>query len=304
MAAGHRLVGVFTQPDRPAGRGRKPRPPAVKLAALQAGLAVFQPLKIGEPASLQLMRELAPDLIVVVAFGQFLPSSLLHLPRHGCVNLHASLLPKYRGAAPINWAVINGERRTGVTTMLMDEGMDTGKIILKKAVNIDPRETAGSLHDKLAVIGAGLLVQTLEQIAGGSAVYQPQDETFASYAPSIRKEDTVIDWSRPARRIDCFVRGLSPSPSARTFLGNSCWKILAVQPAGEGGEEGSADAEPGQIIACERKKGILVGTGSTPLWLTRLQPPGRTRMSAAEYLAGARQPLTGKLFGRKQEKEE
>ncbi len=287
LASSHKILAVVTQPDRPAGRGRKLHSPAVKEAALAAGLPVLQPLRIGEPASLENLRQLQPDALVVVAYGQFLPRSVLELPKYGCINVHASLLPRYRGAAPINWAVIRGERQTGITTMRLDEGMDSGDIILRQAIPLDTQETAGSLHDKLAPLGAEVLLSTLEQIEAGTARYEPQDKSKASYAPAIKKVDTMIHWEQPAQEIERLVRGLNPHPGARTHLQGFLLKVLAVEVSSE------PPSPPGQIVRGDKKRGILVGTGSAPLWLKTIQPPNRAPMQAGDYLSGLREKLEG-----------
>lgn len=290
IASSHQVLAVVTQPDRPAGRGRKLHTPPVKDTALAAGLPVLQPARIGQ--SLKELRELEPDVLVVVAYGQLLPKSILDLPKYGCINVHASLLPSYRGAAPINRAIINGDKTTGISTMRLDEGMDTGDVILSQPISIDSDETAGSLHDKLAVLGPEVLLATLDLIEANNAPYTPQDNSYASYAPLINKEDTVIDWQQPAQKIDCLVRGLIPFPGARTFLNNAIFKILAVEISGEDNNS----AEPGQIIATDHKKGILVATGSVPLWIKQIQPPSRSRMQATDYLAGIREDLKNSCF--------
>ncbi len=286
-AAAHKILAVVTQPDRPAGRGRKLHSSAVKEAALAASLPVLQPLKIGAPDSLENLKRFQPDAIVVVAYGQFLPRSVLELPRYGCINVHASLLPGYRGAAPINWVIIRGERQTGITTMRLDEGMDTGDIIARQAIPLSPQETAGSLHDKLAPLGAELLLATLKQIEAGTARYQPQDKSKASYAPAIQKADTIIHWGQPAQEIERLVRGLNPHPGARTYLQGAPLKVLGVEISSE------APSPPGQIVREDKKRGILVGTGSASLWLKTIQPPNRPPMQASDYLSGLRERLEG-----------
>ncbi len=290
IASSHKILAVITQPDRPSGRGRKLQPSAVKKAAQVAGLPILQPERIGESESLAVLKQLKPDALAVVAYGQFLPKSILDLPAYGCINVHASLLPRYRGAAPINWAIIRGERKTGITTMLLDEGMDTGDMILRQSIKIAAQETAGTLHDKLSAMGAKLLIETLGQIETGTARFTAQDRSRASYAPLIHKDDCVIQWHYNAQTIDNFIRGLNPFPGARTFLDKNQLKVFKIEISQE-------DYPPGVIAATDSKRGLLVGTGSSAVWLKTIQPPNRSQMPAADYLAGLREVLTGKQLG-------
>ncbi len=277
------VVGVVTQPDRPKGRGQALAPSPVKLVCQREGLPVLQPLKMKDPAFLQALKEWQPDVIVVAAFGRILPSVILSLPPKGCINVHASLLPKYRGAGPIQWAIINGERETGITTMLMDEGMDTGAILLQETVPIEPDDTAGTLSAKLAQVGARLLVDTLCRLKAGTLVPSPQDHAQATMAPPLKKEDGLIDWSRPAVDIANRVRGLAPWPGAYTFAGDTLWKIWKAAPT-----DGPIDkALPGTVIGLA-KDAILVATGNGLLSITEIQPANSRRMTAAEFLAGHR----------------
>jgi len=223
---GHRLLAVVTQPDRPRGRGRKLQPTPVKQAAAALGLPVLQPPSVRESGFIDKIRDLAPDWIIVAAFGQILPRTLLELPVYGCINIHASLLPRYRGPAPIQRAIINGETRTGVTTMLMDAGLDTGDILLKKEVPIYPGTTAGELHDRLAAAGADLLSLTLELWSENRITPVPQNHEEATYAPMLKKSDGHVDWGKRAEQIDCLVRGMTPWPGAFTFLGDRRIKIF------------------------------------------------------------------------------
>ena len=218
IVRGEKVVAAISQPDRPKGRGQKLLSPPVKLLAAAHGIPVLQPAKVRAPEFIDAMRELSPDLIVVVAFGQILPKALLEIPRHGCINVHASLLPRYRGAAPINRCVIDGATETGVTTMLMDVGLDTGDMLLKKATPIGPDEDAQALHDRLALIGAELLSETLDLLAKGQLVPEKQDDQLSSYAPMLKKEEGLIDWDREPQTIRNMVRGLTPWPGAYTFL--------------------------------------------------------------------------------------
>ncbi len=281
LKSGETVVGVVTQPDRPKGRGRALTPSPVKLVCQREGLAVLQPLKMKDPAFLQALKEWHPDVIAVAAFGRILPPAILSLPPKGCINVHASLLPKYRGAGPIQWAIINGEQETGVTTMLMDEGMDTGAILLQETVPIEPDDTAGTLSAKLAQVGARLLVDTLRRLKAGTLVPSPQDHAQATMAPPLKKEDGLIDWSRPAVDIANRVRGLVPWPGAYTFAGDTLWKIWKAAPR----DGPTAQAPPGTVIGLT-KDAILVATGSGLLSITEIQPANSRRMTVAEFLAG------------------
>ena len=233
LAAGHEVVGVVTQADKPRGRGKAVQFPPVKEKALERGLTVYQPDKIRDPAFLDLLRQLKPDAIVVVAFGKILPKAVLDLPRYGCINVHASLLPKYRGAAPIQWAVIDGEKESGVTTMYMDVGLDTGDMIDKTVVPLDAKETGGSLHDKLAAAGAALLVETLKKLEDGTAVRIPQGEMTTEYAKMLEKSMGDIDWNQDAASIERLIRGLNPWPSAYSRLEGKTMKIWAADALSE-----------------------------------------------------------------------
>jgi len=212
IQAGHQILGVVTQPDRPKGRGSKLNPTPVKVKADEYGLPVYQPEKIRDPIFIQKLADLKPEVIVVVAYGQILPKEILELPPLGCINVHASLLPKYRGAAPIHWSIINGEKETGVTTMLMDQGLDTGNMLLKTSVEIGSSETTGELHDKLAVLGGQLLIETLSMMAKGEITPQAQDDGQATYAPLLNKEHELINWQKKAQDIQNLIRGMNPWP--------------------------------------------------------------------------------------------
>ena len=225
MEAGHQVVLAVTQPDKPKGRGKAMQQPPVKEAALAHGIEVYQPKKVREPECVEYLRKQGADIIVVVAFGQILSKEILEMPRFGCINVHASLLPKYRGAAPIQWAVINGEKVTGVTTMRMDEGVDTGDMILKEEVVLREDETGGSLFERLAQKGAKLCVQTLEAIANGTAVYTPQNHEEATHTKMIKKKLGEMEWEKPAQELERLVRGLNPWPSAYTHLNGKTLKI-------------------------------------------------------------------------------
>lgn len=275
---GEQVTAVFTQPDRPKGRGQKLQQPPVKELALQHGLPVLQPPKIRVPEVIEHIREMQPDLIVVVAFGQILPKALLDIPPHGCINVHASLLPRYRGAAPLNWCIVNGETETGVTTMLMDVGLDTGPMLLKKATPIGPDEDIASLHDRMALLGAELLGETLDRLKAGTVSPEPQDDSQSCYAPLLKKEDGLIDWSRPAVAIHNLVRGFSLWPGAVTTLAGEPLKLFRTAPA-----EGSGI--PGTVLNVS-KGGIEVACGTDSLLIFELQAAGSRRMDAASFLAG------------------
>ncbi len=276
--AGCNLVGVYTQPDRPKGRGKQLTAPPVKELAQKYGIPVYQPLKLRQPEAVAELETLAPDLIVVVAYGQILPKSVLEIPAHGCINVHASLLPRYRGAAPINKAIIDGETQTGITTMYMDVGLDTGDMLVKKNLAIGADETAGELHDRLASLGRETMEATLQQLCAGTLQREVQDDEQSSYASMMKKEDGRIDWNRSAREIHNHVRGLDPWPGAYTTLQGELLKLAGTRPEAEGGE-------PGRIIAADQH-GVCVACGSGSLRIQQLQLAGRKRLAAADFLRG------------------
>ncbi|MCD8148284.1 MAG: methionyl-tRNA formyltransferase [Clostridiales bacterium] len=280
LAAGHDVVLAVTQPDKPKGRGKSVQFPPVKEAALAHGIEVYQPRRVREPECIEYLKTFRADIIVVVAFGQILPREILEMPPCGCVNVHASLLPKYRGAAPIQWAVINGEKISGVTTMRMDEGLDTGDIILQEEVALEEKETGGSLFDKLSGTGARLCVKTLEAIEDGTAVYTPQDHAQATKTGLISKKFGLIDWNRPAAQIECLVRGLNPWPSAYTKLNGKTFKIWAADVVSE-----DTGKTPGSI-AKVAKDAIYVQTGDGILVLGEVQLEGKKRMRCGDFLRG------------------
>ncbi len=290
IEAGHEVVGVVTQPDKAKGRGKKVVYTPVKEKALEHGLIVYQPRRAREPEFIEQMRALNPDVMVVVAFGQILPKELLDIPKYGCVNVHASLLPKYRGAAPIQWAVIRGEKVSGVTTMQMDVGLDTGDMLLKTEVPLAEDETGGSLHDKLSVLGGDLLIETLKGLEAGTIVPEKQDDSQSGeYARMLDKSLGKIDFSMRAEEIERLIRGLNPWPSAYTFYNNKTMKLwkARVVPGGE--------AVPGQVLAVD-KKGFTVQTGDGALQILELQMEGKKRMDAGAFLRGC--PLTaGEILG-------
>lgn len=284
IESGHTVLTVVTQPDRPKGRGKKEAPPPVKEAAQELGLPVIQPLKVKDPDLIRLLRSLSPEVIVVVAYGQILPREILLLPKCGCVNVHASLLPKYRGAAPIHRAVINGEQETGITTMFMDEGLDTGDMILQESTPIFEEDNVGTIHDRLAIAGARLLSNTLDLIGRGRAPRAPQKDK-SSYAPMITGADELIQWNKPARDIFNHIRGMDPWPGARTFMGSKMLKIWSAHVRAEDQRQEHARPEPGRVLETGRD-GVMVCTGRGIIVIDELQLQGAKRMSAADFLRG------------------
>ena len=274
------VVGIVTQPDRPKGRGQILTPSPVKLLAQRQQIPLLQPLKMKDPEFLQALAGWKPDLIAVTAFGRILPPAILSLPPLGCINVHGSLLPKYRGAGPIQWAIINGETETGITTMLMDEGMDTGAMLLQEAISITPDDTAGTLSPRLAEIGGRLLVETITRLKTGTLVPRHQDSSRATLAPVLKKEDGAIDWALPATALANRVRGLSPWPGAFTTVGGdrwTIWRALALP--------GPLTKPPGVIVAITHEA-IHVATGEGVLAVMELQPANSRRMAVSQYLAG------------------
>jgi len=280
--AGHTLCGVFSQPDKPVGRHQdKLQPTPVKELALDYNIPVFQPVKLRDGAALAQIQALDPELIVVAAYGRFLPDDILAYPKFGCINVHSSLLPKYRGAAPINWAILNGETETGVTIQQMARDMDAGDIIAQEISPIGPEEDAGQLYTRLSELGAGLLVKTVAEIAAGTARRIPQDHSAATPAPMLSKELSPVDWNRTASEIHNQVRGLMPWPMATAELDGVRCKLWSVRVCGE-----STAKVPGAIVQAD-KKGLRVACGGgTVLELLELQPDGKKRMPAAAFLAG------------------
>ncbi len=280
LAAGHEVALVVTQPDKPKGRSGKLQFPPVKECAVAHGLPVYQPRRVREPEAIEYLRGFAPDLIVVAAFGQILPQEILDLPKYCCMNIHASLLPKYRGASPIQWAGITGEKVSGVTAMRMDAGLDTGDIIARIEVPLAEDETGGSLFDRLAEAGALLCVRTMKAIEAGEAIYTPQDADQATHTALITKELGHIRWTDPAVRIERLVRGLNPWPSAYTFCNGKLFKIWKARVV-----PGDAAAVPGTVLRAD-KGGLIVQTGQDALELLEVQLEGRKRMEAAAFLLG------------------
>ena len=281
VTSGQEVVGVFTQPDKPKNRGMKLLPTPVKEYAITHGIPVYQPKTLRDGTALELLRQLDPELIVVAAYGKILPKEILDLPAKGCVNVHSSLLPKYRGAAPINWAILNGEERTGVTLMYMAEGLDTGDMITWVETPIDLNEDAQQLHDRLARMGARLLVETMPAIEAGTVTAVAQDDGQSCYAPMLSKELSPIDWGRTARQIHDQVRGLVPWPSAVAELDGVRCKIWKTALTGQ-----TSGKAPGSVIQADRH-GLKVACGDGQvLELLELQPDGKKRMAATAFLAG------------------
>jgi len=278
---------VVTQPDRPRGRSGVPQPSPVKERAIALGLEVVQPERLRrEPDFLPWLQTAAPDVVVVVAFGQILPAEVLQTPRLGCVNVHFSLLPKYRGAAPVQWTLLRGEVETGITTMLMDEGLDTGPILATQRVAIAADEDAGALLERLAGLAPRLLRSTLEELAAQRLTPRAQAHDEATLAPRLSREDGRIDWSRPAGEIVALVRGVNPWPGASAELAGEPVKVLAAA-------SGDGAGEPGSILAVDREGGLLVAAGQGAVWLRRVQAPGRKPDSGAEYAHGRRLTADG-----------
>lgn len=287
VAAEEGLIGVVTQPDRPRGRGQRPAPPPVKVRAMELGLPILQPERVRDPAFIDQLASWRPDLIVVAAFGQILPPEILRMPRFGCVNCHPSLLPRYRGAAPIQWAVIKGETVTGVTTYLMDEGMDTGPILLQQEVAIGEEQTAAELTHRLGELGARLMVETIHGIKDGTLRPIPQDETAASYAPMLKKTDGLINWQEEAHRIRDLIRGMLPWPVAYTTWEGKQMKVFR-------GTIGTGKGAPGELISLTH--GIEVACGKGSIIIEELQLAGGKRLIWDAFLRGHRL-TTGERLG-------
>jgi methionyl-tRNA formyltransferase len=281
LRSDHTVVGVVSQPDRPRGRGQELAESPIKQLAARHKIPILQPLKMKDPGFLDALSAWKPDFIVVAAFGRILPKIILDMPPRHCINVHASLLPKYRGAGPIQWAIIRGERETGITTMLMDEGMDTGAILLQEKVPIAPDDTAGTLSSKLAEVGGRLLIETLAGLQNGSVTPRPQDSSQATMAPLLKKEDGLLDWTMPAADLANRVRGLSPWPGAYTYLGEDRWVIWKVAVP----DRSESVMPPGTIVDAT-KEGLAIATGSGLLRIAEFQPANSRRMSAGQYLAG------------------
>ena len=274
------VVGVVTQPDKPRGRGQKLTPSPVKAFAVENGLTVYQPAKVKTPEFVEVLKGLAPELIIVVAFGQILSQEILDIPAYGCINVHASLLPRYRGCAPIQWAVINGEKKSGVTTMFMDAGLDTGDMLLKSEVEITPEMSAAELFDVLMNEGAAALGRTIEQILAGTIVREKQPEGVSEYAPMLTKELGYIDWQQGTQKIHDLIRGLDSWPGAYTFLEGEKYKIWSSRVA-----DCDLTGKPGEFLGTSAN-GFYVATGDGVLEIVEIQAPNKKRMAASDYLRG------------------
>lgn len=275
--AGHDVCAVYTQPDKPQGRKQILTAPPVKTLALEHDIPVFQPNTLKNEDEQARLRELAPEVIIVVAYGKLLPKAVLDIPLHGCINVHGSLLPRWRGAAPIQWAVIAGDEMAGVTTMQMAEGLDTGDMLLTYETKVGAKETAGELFDRLAQSGAELLTQTLVKL--DEITPRPQDDAQSCYAHMLDKQMAVIDWNKSAHEIDCLIRGLNPWPIALTTLSGERLKVFAAEKANGRGE-------PGTVLEADPKKGLTVACGEDALKLTEIQLVGGKRMKATDFLRG------------------
>lgn len=277
IGAGHDVCAVYTQPDKPQGRKQILTAPPVKTLALEHDIPVFQPNTLKNEDEQARLREIAPEVIIVVAYGKLLPKAVLDIPPHGCINVHGSLLPRWRGAAPIQWAVIAGDEMAGVTTMQMAEGLDTGDMLLTYETKVGEKETAGELFDRLAQSGAELLTQTLVKL--DEITPRPQDDAQSCYAHMLDKQMAVIDWSKSAHEIDCLIRGLNPWPIALTTLSGERLKVFAAEKA-------AGNGEPGTVLEADPKKGLTVACGEGALGLTEIQLVGGKRMKATDFLRG------------------
>lgn len=279
ISAGHEIVGVFTQPDKAVGRKQILTPPPVKVCALENNIPVFQPNTLKDGVAETQISELAPDVIVTVAYGKILPESILKMPKYGCVNGHASLLPRHRGASPIQWAIVSGDKKTGITTMYMAKGIDTGDMLLKSETEIGEYETAGELHDRLSVMGAELMVKTLDGLREGKITPIPQDDSLSTYAPIITKEMGHLRFDKTAEELFSLIKGFNPWPAAYFMLDGKRVKVFASRVAG------GTNKPAGEIVCSEGELTIACAEG-TSLTLTEIQPEGSKRMSARDYLVG------------------
>ena len=307
VEAGHQVIAVVTQPDKPKGRGKEVQMTPVKIQAMEYGIPVYQPAKVREASFVEVLKGLEADVYVVIAFGQILPKAVLELPKYGCINIHASLLPKYRGAAPIQWCVIDGERETGITTMMMDVGLDTGDMLEKAVIPIEEKETGGSLHDKLSMAGGDLILSTLKKLEEGTLVRTPQTDEGTCYAKMLTKSLGDIDWNQGAVSIERLIRGLNPWPSAYTMWNGKTIKIwaadvIAGREAAEFLSESGVPAETGTApgtVVCSDKRGLVVCTGGGLLSIRELQMEGKKRMDTPAFLRGYPIPA-GDVFVKKE----
>ena len=307
VEAGHQVIAVVTQPDKPKGRGKEVQMTPVKIQAMEYGIPVYQPAKVREASFVEVLKGLEADVYVVIAFGQILPKAVLELPKYGCINIHASLLPKYRGAAPIQWCVIDGEGETGITTMMMDVGLDTGDMLEKAVIPIEEKETGGSLHDKLSMAGGDLILSTLKKLEEGTLVRTPQTDEGTCYAKMLTKSLGDIDWNQGAVSIERLIRGLNPWPSAYTMWNGKTIKIwaadvIAGREAADSLSESGVPAETGTApgtVVCSDKRGLVVCTGGGLLSIRELQMEGKKRMDTPAFLRGYPIPA-GDVFVKKE----
>jgi methionyl-tRNA formyltransferase len=290
----HEVIAVVTQPDKPKGRGKEVQMPPVKETALKYGIPVLQPVRARDEAFEQQIRDLAPDVCVVIAFGQILSGEFLRIPRYGCVNIHASLLPQYRGASPIQWAVINGDHESGITTMLMNEGMDTGDMLEKRIVTLDSKETGGSLFDRLSTLGGELILSTLDKLEDGTMIPTPQDSSQATYVKKIPKTLGNIDWTMPAAQIERLIRGLNPWPSAYTHLNGKMLKLWEAEVLPSPTDTPDSAPLCGTVLSAT-DTGLRIQTSQGILNVTSLQLEGKKRMDIAAFLRGYPIPTGTKL---------
>ena len=276
---GHDVVGVFSQPDKPQGRKQIMTPPAVKARALELGLDVYQPVSFKDGEAAELLEKLAPELIVVVAYGKLIPQRVLDIPKYGCINVHASLLPKLRGAAPIQWSVINGEKETGVTTMQLDAGLDTGDILLVKKTEIEPNETSGELFDRLKVLGAELLIETINAILDGTLNPIKQDDSQSTYASMLDKKLSPVDWTKTAQQVHDHIRGLEPWPVATTVINEKIVKLYGSRLSG------TYNKQAGEVVKADNELVVCCGDGNA-VSITQIQAQGKNKLNAADFLRG------------------
>jgi len=290
VMAGHEIQLVITQPDRPKGRGKKFAPPPVKVKAQDYGLKVYQPENMKGDEQYELISSLSPDVFVVVAYGHILPVRILNIPRLGPVNIHASLLPEYRGAAPIQWSIINGDEKTGITTMFMEKGMDTGAILLQEETPIKDEDTSESLHDRLSIIGANLILKTLDGLESGSVVPVPQNHKKATPAPMMKKELGRINWTDSAIKIDCLIRGVTPWPGAFTAFDGTVYKIIRAKPV----SLDIMEARPGEVVS-ESRSELVIAANNGAISIIEIQGASGKRLGIRDFLAGNKIPR-GSVF--------
>lgn len=284
----HEILAAVTQPDKPKGRKGELFPSPVKTIAVENNIKLYQPKRVKDPEFVEIIKSYQPDAIIVVAFGQIIPENILEIPKYGCINIHGSLLPKYRGAAPIQWAVLDGEKETGITSMLMDKGLDTGDMLIKKVIEIDKDETSGSLFDKMMALGAETLLETLDKLEKGEITPEKQGESPTAYAKMLTKAMGQIDFNKTADELDCFIRGMNPWPSAYTMLGGKTLKIWKAKPVVLSGKAGS--------VLKVNKESFVIGCGKNSIEVLEVQLEGKKRMAVGEFLKGTLLSI-GQEFG-------